>query len=97
MGRVDRESQAGSDSGVPRRFMDNALLFARMPKNPDSKLDVLSGCGIDQALRRWRFGHQDPHATTFGQESKPPLQYHKQAIGKSNKKVNMHDCPECPG
>src|SRR6266550_4898175 len=39
---------------------------------------------------------KDTHSTTFCQEIKPPLQEHKQAIGKSNEKVNMHDCPDYP-
>jgi len=33
---------------------------------------------------------------TFCQEIKAPLQQHKQTIGKSNEKVNMHDCPDLP-
>ncbi len=32
----------------------------------------------------------------FVRKIKPPLQQHKQAIGKSNEKVNMHDCPDYP-
>src|SRR6185503_17045456 len=56
----------------------------------------MSGCWIDRVLHRRKFFRQDPHSAPFCEEIKTPLQEQKQAIGESNKEINMYASPDKP-